>query len=142
MKLIAIATCFLTLGVSTSRASDVVLPYSAFGPQVAAYELIGMEWWQWESHGDGTGIAPPIKVVVFWDQSLEETAKRHPVNQEKLQDFRYVEYSKAIEHMTNWIKNFKEAGLATIDIERGLADLQKAYGADRSDAGGRRSVDD
>ncbi len=142
MKLIAIATCFLTLGVSTSRAGEIVLPYSAFGPQVAAWELIGMQCWQWEPHGDGTGIVPPIKVVVFWDQSLEETAKRHPVNQEKLRDFRYVEYSKAIEHMANLIKDFKEAELATIDIERGLADLQKAYKAERSDAGSRRSVGD
>lgn len=123
-----ITVCLLTLGPSMGQAGEVILPYPAFGPQVAAYELIGMEWWQWESHGDGLGREYPIKVVVFWDQSEEDVAKRYPVNREKLQDFRYVEYSKAIKHMTSLIKELK---LGASFVERALADLQKAYNVER-----------
>ena len=97
-RLIA-AVCLLIAGASASRAGEAILPYSAFGPQAAAYELIGMAWWQWEAHGDDEDREYPIKVVMFWDQTREETAKRHPVEREKLRDFRYVEYSKAVEHM-------------------------------------------
>lgn len=139
MKIMSITVCLLTLGPSMGQAGEVILPYSAFGPQVAAYELLGMEWWQWESHGDGLGREYPIKVVVFWDQSEEEVAKRYPVNREMLQDFRYVEYSKAIKHMTSLIKDFKGLKLGATPIERALADLQKAYNAERAGQGLRRS---
>ncbi|MDP4623870.1 MAG: hypothetical protein NWT08_01905 [Akkermansiaceae bacterium] len=119
-----ISTFFFALATSTVQASEVILPYSAFGPQVAAYELIGMEWWQWDSHGDGTEREYPIKVVVFWDQTLEETSRNHPVDQEKQQDFRYVEYAKAVEHMAKTIKEFKEVELDASDIEQALAKLK------------------
>jgi hypothetical protein len=92
---------------------------------VSAYELIGPEWWQWESHGDSRPREYPIKVVVFWDQTREDTAKRHPVDREKLQDFRYVEYSKAVTHMERIIKELKAAALDSSPIERGLAQLKE-----------------
>ena len=106
-----IAAAFLLLGLQAIRAGEVILPYSAFGPQAAAYKVIGMEWWQWDSHGDSRPRDYPIKIVVFWDQTREDTAKRHPVDREKLQDFRYVEYSKAITHMVRTINEFKESEL-------------------------------
>ncbi len=134
-KIVAIAMHFPVLVASMGRAGEVILPYSAFGPQAAAYELIGMEWWQWESHGDGPGREYPIKVVVFWDQSEAEAAKSYPVNQEELQDFRYVEYSKAVGHMASLIKNFKEWKLDATPTEGALADLQKAYNAERTSQG-------
>ena len=93
---ILIITCFTILVSAAANAGEVILPYSAFGPQAAAYELVGMEWWQWDSHGDSRPRHYPIKVVVFWDQTRAQTAKNHPVNQTKLQDFRYAEYAKAI----------------------------------------------
>lgn len=110
---------------SQIRAGEVILPYSAFGPQVAAYELIGMEWWQWESHGDGDDREYPIKVVVYWDQTREETATRHPVDREKLQDYRYVEYTMAVEHLEAIIKSFKEEKLDAAAMERALAELRR-----------------
>ena len=122
-----LATCLLFLGASASQAGEVILPYPAFGPQVVANEQIGMEWWQWESHGDSRPREYPIKVVVFWDQTVEETAKRHPVDQGRLQDFRYVEYSRAIEHMARIVREFKKARLDASAIEKGLADLKKAH---------------
>jgi len=120
-----ITACFLTLGASAVHAGETILPYSAFGPQAAAYELIGMEWWQWDTHGDGTDPDYPIKVVVFWDQTREETTKRHPVDEAKLQDFRYVEYTKAVEYMENTIHDFKEAGMDASSLERTLANLKE-----------------
>lgn len=94
-----ITSAFLLLGLQTIRAGEAILPYSAFGPQAAAYELVGMEWWQWDPHGDSRPRDYPIKIVVFWDQTRDDTAKRHPVDRDNLQDFRYVEYSKAVTHM-------------------------------------------
>ena len=84
-----------------------------------------MEWWQWDSHGGKNDRDHPIKVAVFWDQTREETAKRNPVDESKLQDFRYVEYSKAVEHLERTIKGFKEAKLDASKMERTLAQLKK-----------------
>ena len=120
-----ISFVLLLLGSHAAQADELILPYSAFGPQVSSYELIGQEWWQWESHGDSRPREYPIKVVVFWDQTREDTAKRHPVDREKLQDFRYVEYSKAVTHMERVIKEFRGAALDASPIERGLAQLKK-----------------
>lgn len=121
---------FLLLGLQAARAGEVILPYSAFGPQAAAYKVIGMEWWQWNSHSDSRPRDCPIKIVVFWDQTREDTAKRHPVDREKLQDFRYVEYSKAITHMERTIKELKESELDASAIERALVQLKKQKDAD------------
>ena len=84
-----------------------------------------MAWWQWDSHGDPDDRDYPIKVVVFWDQTKEETAKRHPVDQAKQQDFRYVEYSKAIEHIEHTIKDFKKDKLDVTIMENALTQLTK-----------------
>lgn len=134
MKIIAIVVGLMILGASISRAGEVILPYAAFGPQVAAYKLVGMEWWQWESHGDGADREYPIKVVVYWNQTREEASQRHPVNRDRFEDFRYVGYSKAIDHMTSLIEDFKKSGLDANPIERALAALQKAYEAEQMDA--------
>ena len=124
MKIILSAITF-AISVAQIRAAEEILPYSAFGPQVAAYELIGMEWWQWDSHGGENDRDYPIKVVVFWNQTREETAKRNPVDESKLQDFRYVEYNKAVEHLERTIKGCKEAKLDASEMERALAQLKK-----------------
>ncbi|MBK1883439.1 hypothetical protein JIN85_13515 [Luteolibacter pohnpeiensis] len=128
-----LSALILVLSVSHVRAGEVVLPYSAFGPQVVAYELIGMEWWQWDSQGDAHDHKYPIKVVVYWDQTQEETAKRHPVDQSKLQDFRYVEYSKAVEHLEASIKDFAVEKLDASAMEKALAILKKRKADEGSD---------
>jgi len=120
-----ITAALMLLGLQATRAGEVILPFSAFGPQAAAYKVIGMEWWQWDSHGDSRPRDYPIKIVVFWDQTREDTAKRYPVDREKLQDFRYVEYSKAITHMERTIKELKELELDASAIERWLVQLKK-----------------
>lgn len=119
-----ITSFVVALGAHTVSADEAVLPYSAFGPQVAANKLIGMEWWQWDAHGDGTDREYPVKVVVFWDQTQEKTAKAHPVDESKLQDFRYIEYSKAVEYLERIIKEFKEAKLDATPMEQALDQLK------------------
>jgi len=84
-----------------------------------------MGWWQWNSCGDSDDRDYPIKVVVYWNQTQEETAKRHPVDKAKLRDFRYVTYSKAVHHMERIIKEFKESELDATPIERALSQLKK-----------------
>lgn len=106
------------------RAADIIFPYGAFGPQSAAYELIGMEWWQWESHGDSRPRDYPIKVVVYWDQSLEQTKKKYPVDKTKEQDYRYVEYTVATAHLEKTIKALKEAKLDTSNLEKVLTQIR------------------
>jgi len=120
-----LSALILMLAASHVRADELMLPYAAFGPQAIAYQLIGMEWWQWDSHGDEHDHEYPIQVVVFWNQTREETAKRHPVDQAKLRDFRYVEYSKAVEHLEETIKEFGEAKLDALAMERALTQLKK-----------------
>lgn len=107
-----------------------MLPYDAFGPQVVAHELIGMEWWQWDSHGDSEPKEYPIKVVVYWNQSLEETKKRYPVIREKEQDYRYVEYEAAKRHLTEKAKELRRAGLDPVRLEEALKLLESARRAE------------
>lgn len=101
--------CFLIvivlsiIGCSTTQTT-LILDYSDFGPQAAAYELIGYEWWQWDSHGDSRPRHYDIKVVVYRDVPLSEVKRAYPVVKEKEQDYRYVPYGEAIEYLDNLIK--------------------------------------
>ncbi len=112
----------LILCASAGRAGELILPYQAFGPQCAAYKLIGMAWWQWDSNGGDTDRDFSIKIVVLWDQTLEETTKRHPVDQVKQLDFRYVEYQKAIHYLETFIKDTE---LDTKSMQQTLAELKE-----------------
>ncbi len=93
----------------------VVLSYGDFGPQVIAYELIGMEWWQWETHGDSRPTHYDIKVVVYKDTPLATIENKFPVQPELLKDYRYVEYSAAIEYLDYHIhENIQEPLIHTL----------------------------
>lgn len=86
------------------RVNEVVLEYQDFGPQVIAYEIIGMEWWQWNEHGDSRPTQYDIRVVVYMNTSLEEIERRYPIIENEKQDFRYLEYQEAIEYLNNKIE--------------------------------------
>lgn len=64
-----------------------------------SYELIGNEWYQWNSQGpdDPKGM-DDIKVVVYRDISLDKIKERYPVIEGK-QDYRYLDYAAALEHL-------------------------------------------
>lgn len=81
---------------STPKRHTLVLSYQDFGPQAAAYELIGFEWYQWNSHGsDKPAEHDDVKVVVYRDIPLADVKRRYPVLQGR-QDYRYVTYEAAI----------------------------------------------
>jgi hypothetical protein len=109
MKLLWIFYFVIVASCSTVHAADHIEPYSAFGPQVEAYELIGMEWWQWQHyHCCSPYTEYPIKVVIYWDQTLEQTKKNFPVDRQRKLDFRYVDYFSAINYLEKTIKKLQE----------------------------------
>jgi hypothetical protein len=104
MRLLALMA-FLLVGCAHAEVkSMVVLDYNDFGPQAAAYELLGMEWWQWQSHGESRPQAYNIKVVVYKDVTLDSVKQKYPVVQEQLKDYRYVSYNDAIQYLDNIIQ--------------------------------------
>ena len=97
--------CVGLVGCGHKPATTMVLDYDDFGPQVAAHEVIGMAWWQWDSHGDpDPRTRYDIKVVVYRDISLEQVQGQLPVDEEKRQDFRYLTYAQAISYLDETIR--------------------------------------
>lgn len=88
---------------SQMKQNSIVLNYSDFGPQVIANEIIGMEWWQWQPHGESRPAGYDIKVVVYQNLSLDEIKKTYPVKPEQEQDYRYLKYEKAINYLQDKI---------------------------------------
>jgi hypothetical protein len=83
------------------RSRTVVLDYHELGPQVLIHELVGYEWYQWNNHGGSDPKSfDDVKVVVFRDIGLDEVMRMHPVEKEQLADYRYLEYQKAIDFLS------------------------------------------
>ncbi|MCR6650464.1 MAG: hypothetical protein NVV73_02660 [Cellvibrionaceae bacterium] len=75
------------------------MSYSDFGPQVIAHEIIGMEWWQWQDHGDSIDREYAIQVVVYQGVSNEAVRQEFPVEPERQIDYRYLEYQRALDYL-------------------------------------------
>ncbi len=83
----------------------LVLDYQDFGPQVAAHEVIGMAWWQWDAHGDPDPDSPDdVKIVVYRGISAEQVQEAFPVVEERQQDYRYLSYADAIAYLRGAIE--------------------------------------
>ena len=111
------------------KSNTVVLKYSDFGPQVVVHEVLGMEWYQWNSQGpDDPNETDDIKVVVYRNIPLDEAKRMFPVIREK-QDYRYLEYGSALKLLNEYesdpsFKDFPEMKLkAKQTKERILAEL-------------------
>ncbi len=99
LLVIAFFTC-----VSVSAKTGVcVLKYEDFGPPVIANNLIGMDWWQWQPHGDSRPTRYDIKVVVYRGLQLDKVKAKYPVAPEKNKDYRYVEYADALTYLDQHI---------------------------------------
>ena len=82
--------------VKPPKSETLVLRYSDFGPQIMSYELLGMDWYQWNSQGpDDPNERDDIKVVVYRNIPLDEVERSYPVIERK-QDYRYLEYGAAL----------------------------------------------
>ena len=99
--------CFYLMLVlfSSSALSEVLLlNYSDFGPQVAAYRLLGPEWWQWESHGDPDPKKKyDINVVVFHEELEEEVKKRFSIVPLDEIDYRWISLDEALQYLNEEI---------------------------------------
>lgn len=81
----------------------LVFKYSDFGPPVIATELLGVDWWQWQSHGDSRPKDYDIKVIVY-DGDLSEVKSRYPVSPDEGKDFRYIDISSALKYLDDNIR--------------------------------------
>ncbi len=93
-------------GCNNAPKSYAIFEYEDFGPQVIAWEEIGMQWWQWDKHGGSDPKAKcDIKVVVYADLPLDEIKRRFPVDKDKKQDYRYLEFNNSLKYLE---KNIRE----------------------------------
>ena len=100
IKTFLFVVILLILGCKNAPRQYVVLDYEDFGPQSMAWETIGMQWWQWDNHGDSNPNSKyAIKVVVYRDTSLKQIESLFPVDKAKKQDFRYIDYREAIRYL-------------------------------------------
>ena len=102
---VVILAAVCAVGCTSAPDKTTVLKYDDFGPQAAAYETIGMRWWQWDTVGDcDSNCDYDIKVVVYRDIPLRQVREAYPVVKEKEQDYRYLSYAKAIAHLDAQIR--------------------------------------
>lgn len=114
-----IAVCLISCS-APGKQEVLVLAYQDFGPQVIARDVLGMEWWQWQDHGDSTPETRyDIKVAVYRHIPLEDVKKTCPVLPEQQKDFRYLEHKKALHFLDEKIQeNLLEDVTATLKATR------------------------
>lgn len=104
--LVLLLFCAGIVGCSPDSDKTMVLNYDDFGPQVSAYETIGMNWWQWQDQGNpDPAYQYDIKVVVYRDISLQHVMEMHPVVKDKNLDYRYLPYTKALLYLNKEIES-------------------------------------
>ena len=104
MKYLMLFALLVATSAVAQTGHTLILDYNEFGPQVEAYELLGMQWWQWQPHGDSRPRKYDIKVVVYKGIDLETVKEKFPVNQLQEQDYRYVKYSDALQYLDERIQ--------------------------------------
>lgn len=104
MKYVMLLALLVTTSAVAQTEHALVLDYNDFGPQVEAYELLGMQWWQWQTHGDSRPRNYDIKVVVYKDIDLETVKAKYPVDCLREKDYRFVKYSDALQYLDERIQ--------------------------------------
>jgi hypothetical protein len=91
-------------------AETALFDYDDFGPQILAHEVIGFQWYQWNSTGDSDpNKIDTVKIVVYWDEPIEKIKEKYPVDPGKEKDYRYLSYEKAMEYLGSSISKLPEA---------------------------------
>jgi hypothetical protein len=104
-----IAVTFIIFGCNKSAKNFAVFKYEDFGPQAMAWEKIGMQWWQWDNHGDSNpNYKYDIKVVVYKEILLERIKTMFPVNRSEKKDFRYFEFHDSIRYLDARISDLEK----------------------------------
>ncbi len=87
--------------------NSFVMKYSDFGPPSSSYELLGSEWYQWNSQGpDDPHAGDDVRVVIYRNIDLATVKKTYPVFAGK-SDYRYIEYSVATAFLEKQIDELK-----------------------------------
>lgn len=93
----------------TSDSPEVfVANYEDFGVSHYSSKLLGRSVWQWDDIENHRPVSFNIKVVVYRGVSLEQVKGAFPVIPEQKQDYRYVEYTMAVEYFTDTINELDE----------------------------------
>jgi hypothetical protein len=103
-----ICCVFFISGCSSNNSNQsqvLVLPYSAFGPPSMSGSLLGVEWFQWQSHGDSRPRKYDVNIVVYRDSSFEEVKSQYPISEKNEIDYRYVTYVDSITYFDENISN-------------------------------------
>jgi len=93
---------------NSSQSQMLVLPFSAFGPYTMSGSLLGVGWFQWDSHGDSRPRKYDINIVVYRNISLAEVQNMYPISKEEEIDFRYVTYSDSMVYFEESINEVLE----------------------------------
>jgi hypothetical protein len=87
--------------------NSFVMQYSDFGPPSSSYELLGSEWYQWNSQGpDDPHGRDDVKIVIYRHVDLPMVKRTYPVLNGK-SDYRYIEYGEAMDFLTKRIEELK-----------------------------------
>jgi hypothetical protein len=87
--------------------NSFVMRYSDFGPPSSSYELLGSEWYQWNSQGpDDPNGRDDVKIVIYRNVDLATVKRTYPVLKGKA-DYRYIEYSEAMGFLEKKIEELK-----------------------------------
>jgi hypothetical protein len=77
---------------------------------VVAYETIGYQWYQWNSSGDSDPDKTcDIKVVVYWNESVDVIKEKYPVDPKGKEDYRYLTYEAAVKYLDAAIAEMPDA---------------------------------
>lgn len=99
-----VVECLCVCKSWTRKARSMDLPYNDFGPQVLAYPVLGMAWYQWNEHGPSrVSETDDVRVVIYANQSLDAIQAEFPVIKFK-QDYRYITYDDATTYLERSIK--------------------------------------
>jgi len=87
--------------ITQNYGQSLIVDYEQFGPPQLSATLLGQDFWQWQTTPAHSPKKYDIKVVIYRNLALSEVEKRYPVDPVLIQDYRYLEYSRA----KTWIKN-------------------------------------
>jgi hypothetical protein len=98
LKILIVLVFYMAISACSHQINQqhIILNYKDFGPSALASELIGNDYWQWNTHGDSRPRDYHVLVVVYRNIDLKTVKELFPVIEEKEQDYRYVEYQSAM----------------------------------------------
>ncbi len=108
-RVAAVVFCGLACFVAGCSAKHViVLKYDDFGPPSLGGELIGVSWYQWDTHGyEEDDFECNIRVLVFDGISEEEVRSQYP-SMVGVVDYRYVNRKDATAFLKQKIEECEE----------------------------------